>query len=381
MKYEVTKSKRNRERRILTVRSIYLEDDINYIIDNNIEGIHITSWRYKEENLDFLKECKCVKELYLDSVRLIDYSAIEYLTLLDTIVIENLKKPIDLSLVKQIKCLETEYKYVRNINTAKGLEELSLYRFNPRSKNFKELEGLSNLKKLWILFSNIDSLNGIDSLKSLNQLEMVEMTRLNDITHIEGLSECLTSLRIDNAYKLSDFAAIGKLVNLKDLFLCNNKEIESLHFLSKLNYLNSCILEGTTVLDESIPIHKSDFEKSGQFNNEEHKTHIYHKNFYINQLLLSMHDFLKTNHETCQYTLSEINECARILEKFLNSINDNKDSKIKDIIEETVEELNALNASTTYSLIETEQRELICSLMVNAVGIEAIDFIDMFREW
>ncbi|PPJ44400.1 hypothetical protein C0075_26880, partial [Rhizobium sp. KAs_5_22] len=80
------------------------------------------------------------------------------------------------------------------------------------------------------------------------------------------------------------------------------------------------------------------------------------------------------------YGEAEIDECERILERFLaslrNAVADGErvpsraalDRTARAAVEQTVRALNALNARCRYNLIETDQREGLCEMIRSALA-------------
>ena len=91
----------------------------------------------------------------------------------------------------------------------------------------------------------------------------------------------------------------------------------------------------------------------------------------------------------CEYTQSDINECCKILDDYIDdliSLNGNT-VRIMNCVEKVVLALNVLSESVP-SLIETEQRELIAEFIHDA-AVEAglpepdkyEDITEEWREW
>lgn len=87
------------------------------------------------------------------------------------------------------------------------------------------------------------------------------------------------------------------------------------------------------------------------------------------------------------YSKVEVDTCMDILTKYLMDIDKtaNKDEAMK-IVEGTVLALNALNKKCDFSLIETDQREDICDIIIQAgheKGYNELseDITEEWREW
>ena len=110
------------------------------------------------------------------------------------------------------------------------------------------------------------------------------------------------------------------------------------------------------------------------------------------RLLDGMVEFMELDEQEpgydCGYAQGEIDACFEIIDTYIRSIADNSDSsrpKILSIIQSVVEKLNSLNNSCNGCLIETDQREDLCELILFAArraGLETDDDVtEKWREW
>jgi hypothetical protein len=90
------------------------------------------------------------------------------------------------------------------------------------------------------------------------------------------------------------------------------------------------------------------------------------------------------------YTEEGVNKCAQILTEYLATVFEpsaqGNTEKIMSAVKKTVLELNDLNAECEHSLIETDQREGICELIISAAAeaglqSEEYDITGEWREW
>lgn len=112
-------------------------------------------------------------------------------------------------------------------------------------------------------------------------------------------------------------------------------------------------------------------------------------------LLDTMLDFISDeegNIEKCaDYNKNDIEKCKIILSfNELERLYENENTKREYIlswIEEKIKKLNKLNIKCNSSLIETEQREIICNILnhialcVGLIKIETEDITENLREW
>ena len=91
---------------------------------------------------------------------------------------------------------------------------------------------------------------------------------------------------------------------------------------------------------------------------------------------------------SCGYTQEDIDDCASILDKCLGSLASGAVSTqagIRNAVKEAVLDLNALNKKCDGGLIETDQREHICHLLLasaRGAGLDTKDDITFeWRDW
>jgi hypothetical protein len=102
-------------------------------------------------------------------------------------------------------------------------------------------------------------------------------------------------------------------------------------------------------------------------------------------ILDGMRDFI-ADMEQPTYPLAKVDECGRILDAFLAAVNKARDSlAIMAQVKSTVLALNALNDECDGALIETDQREQLCELILEAANTAGLatadDITEQWREW
>ena len=92
--------------------------------------------------------------------------------------------------------------------------------------------------------------------------------------------------------------------------------------------------------------------------------------------------------DDCSYTNEDIERCMTIVDKYLGDLATGSklsQQAIHDVVKTAVVNLNLLNEKCDGSLIETDQREDLCQLILVAAtqaGLETEDDItEQWREW
>jgi tetratricopeptide (TPR) repeat protein len=87
----------------------------------------------------------------------------------------------------------------------------------------------------------------------------------------------------------------------------------------------------------------------------------------------------------CGYTQAEIDECASIVDGYLTALPGSGNDRIMQLIREAVIRLNELNDRCGFALIETDQREDLCEIILVAArdaGLATSDDVtEEWREW
>lgn len=106
------------------------------------------------------------------------------------------------------------------------------------------------------------------------------------------------------------------------------------------------------------------------------------------QLLEGMRMYKQIAGATCDYGDADIEECGSILDEYLANLTKRAEpsqESIREALKKAVLDLNDLNAKCGHSLIETDQRELLCAVMLIAAGNAGLDTDDdiaePWREW
>jgi hypothetical protein len=209
---------------------------------------------HKSENLEFLKLFTFIEKIDIQfASHLKDLSGLKYLPLLSSLSIftpDNKKQlDLDLSHAPQLKSLNIDWhSKITNAKACTQLEFLRLDKYKSPTHSFTDFLFSDSLKIMHFVYGNIKSLKGIKQFKNLKELKIYYNYGLTNIDEISHLSESLSILTIENSKKITDFTAIKKLTNLKELYLFGNN-IDSIAFVKDLPNLKTFSFYKSNVLD------------------------------------------------------------------------------------------------------------------------------------
>ncbi|WP_375591699.1 hypothetical protein [Chitiniphilus eburneus] len=113
-----------------------------------------------------------------------------------------------------------------------------------------------------------------------------------------------------------------------------------------------------------------------------------------NEIICGMIDYMEGDDADddfdAGYTREDVDKCDAILADYLISVSDpalyGDSEKIMALVKDVVASLNVLNKECEHGLIETDQREGICELIINSATLAGLisstyDITEEWREW
>ncbi|WP_341518349.1 hypothetical protein [Bacillus paramobilis] len=251
-----------------------LGECIEYINRFNISGVQISDMYYELEDINFLGECENITHLMLDNMFLKDVSSVYNLKNLKDLAIVESNYVLELDRVKNLENLSMYCdKKITGLQEMCTLKSLSLWKYNPKNRDLKELEKLRGLEYFKITQSKIDSLSGIESFRNLKSLQLYYLRTLKSLESLKYTSEKLTSLEIEMCKNIGGFCSIQYLESLEILRLLDCGDIPTIDFIKNLKELNCFSFVGSTVIDGDVS-----FCEGIEFVSFTDKKHYSHKN-------------------------------------------------------------------------------------------------------
>lgn len=225
------------------------KDVINFLKDNNVNGISLEMEEKILPNVDFLSEITQLEFLDLGRKSYGNLKAVEKLVNLEYLSLEgSCEESLDLSKLIKLQDFFVLYnKKIENIFDCVNLKRLIIQHY--KKKNVDEFVKLEKLKILGIWSSPIQNIDGLKNLKEIEQLKLRYLSKLESIDGIKNNSS-VKELWIQNCKKVNDWEVLGTLSNLRVLTIeaCGN--IPSLKFLDKLEFLESIRLVSNTFIED-----------------------------------------------------------------------------------------------------------------------------------
>ena len=150
----------------------------------------------------------------------------------------------------------------------------SLFVNNYKGQNTDSFGRLTNLESLAILNAPIKDLTGLATLRKLRYLRIANLRTLTSLAGIQELTN-LEELEIHTCRKIHSIDEIGYLCKLRELYLCNDGDIESFKPLARLTGLESVgFCESTNVMDGDLSALLTQKNLSGvSYQNRKHYSH------------------------------------------------------------------------------------------------------------
>jgi len=219
------------------VQSNSIKKCITYMKEHSLENVIVNSeHKYKLQHLDFLKENTFITSVEVET-DIADCSALNFLHDLKNLMIHHSNKVVDFSNFPKLESLNLTWnKNFINIEKCSGLKELTIWKYP--YENLQFLKAFPYLEKLEIYASKIRNINGIEHCSGLKSIILTHNRNLETINALTAMEKTLTELAIDGSKKLIDYNSIGKLINLKNLYLLGCGTTPNINFVENLNTLN-----------------------------------------------------------------------------------------------------------------------------------------------
>lgn len=273
--FKFRKNNFNPQIEVMALSSRKINECVEYINLNNIQGIEINSTygSYRANSLDLLDALVNSNIKVIELIN--DFEDISILNKFKNLeqlrITENKSSVINFENFPNLKYLSLyESKNFINIGKLIKLEILAIGAFNKNSKI--DFTNLKSLRELFIVRGNIENLNFLENL-NISKLSISYCSKLKDISMIETLTNSLTDLEFESCKNIENIEIIRKLNKIYWLLLLNIGEIKSLSFINGMKSLKKLSFVDTNILDGNLSFCEGlDFVG---FNNRKHYSHKY----------------------------------------------------------------------------------------------------------
>ncbi len=255
--------------------SSQLENDIKFIIDNNIDNIILCGEPYSTYNLNhvnwFSQISHIIKDVSITHHKKNNFvfDGLKYckdLSCLKVIHYDN--EPIDLSNNVHLKRLDIENcKNIIGFENLVEIETLSLNKTPVTMLCYDTFKNFNNLRHMSI--SNTDLTDGLDFLRgsSISSLSILYCRKLS----LHGIAQLsLSSLEIHNCKNIDCLELIFSLKDLKEIKIIDSAMLDTAENFLKINKLESLIVLGSSYFQDGNLNPLKDKLKVFNYDNKRH---------------------------------------------------------------------------------------------------------------
>ncbi|WP_002149635.1 NEAT domain-containing leucine-rich repeat protein [Bacillus cereus] len=230
-------------------------DNQNMITDNKLrELVNKKVFNRKDLNTPITKEeLLQVKDLFLNTNEILDYSALKYMPNLKSLTVANakIKDPSFFANLKQLNHLAlrgNEFSDVTPLVKMDNLESLDLS--NNKITNVAPLIEMKNVKSLYLSGNQIEDVTALAKMEQLDYLNLAN-NKITDVAPLSALKNVTYLTLAGN--QIEDIKPLYSLP-LKDLVLTRNK-VKDLSGIDQMNQLNKLFI-GKNQIKDVTPLAK-----------------------------------------------------------------------------------------------------------------------------
>ncbi|TKC54875.1 hypothetical protein FBD94_25755 [Pedobacter hiemivivus] len=256
----------------LIIESDRIQECMAFYLRSDFDGIALVKEHgYKLKTVDFLADYPFVKHISI-SEDINDIEAIYNLKHLSSLILSGKNRVVDFSNLPFLKELKVDWsRFLVNLKDCTELEQVSLYKYNPKNNEVEDLSKTHWLKTLEITQSSVSTM---EWLKGFNQLEDVSLNYCSKLEYLSGLensSGTLHKLMFDHCKQIQNHQYVQMLLKLKTLGYNDCGVIKTLSFINRMTDLERFMFVGTTIVDGDLtPCLRL---KYAGFNNKKHYSH------------------------------------------------------------------------------------------------------------
>ncbi|KLA21811.1 NEAT domain-containing leucine-rich repeat protein [Bacillus cereus] len=230
-------------------------DSQNMITDNKLrELVNKKVFNRKDLNTPITKEeLLQVKDLFLNTNEILDYSALKYMPNLKSLTVANAKitDPSFFANLKQLNHLALRGNEFSDVTLLVNMDNLaSLDLSNNKITNVAPLVEMKNVKSLYLSGNQIEDVTALAKMEQLDYLNLAN----NKITNVAPLSALKNVTYLTLAgNQIEDIKPLYSLP-LKDLVLTRNK-VKDLSGIDQMNQLNKLFI-GKNQIEDVTPLAK-----------------------------------------------------------------------------------------------------------------------------
>ena len=169
----------------LGIESERLSECVDEVNRRGLKGVFASGRFFQDDDLDFLTQLPKTEMVEFWDTPMQDVSGLHGLNGLRYLRLSCKRPAMDYSEIAPLTHLVLEHKARdRNLGSQESLEDLRVWRFKPKSGDFRSLQLPERLSELGIYFFNGSSLDGLANLQALKKLTIERCRNLESIAQL-----------------------------------------------------------------------------------------------------------------------------------------------------------------------------------------------------
>jgi hypothetical protein len=178
------------------------------------------AFSFSEDNLDFLEQVPHLRQIWFWEVKVSRIDGLYSLRNLQYLGLHDQKPGIDFSKFPLLKQVVWTYNpRDHGLKELQHLDQVDLWRFNPKSKSFVDSGIPSQLRRLDINWANPASLDGIPHMPNCKEIQIHFCRNLRSLEGLDEIAPNLEKLVIASSKNCTETRAVQNLQKLKHVFI------------------------------------------------------------------------------------------------------------------------------------------------------------------
>lgn len=237
---------------------------------HDCNGVNFLSWHeLTSDEIAQLSMFEGLRSINIQCDIKFSLEGLEGVQALENLSFAKTKGSLDVAKMPGLKRLALDWHPGVVVNTnLSSITSLRVFKYRHQSGDLSYFPVFPKLEDLMLIDATLESIKGMSRNGSVKKLSLYNCKKLHDLSLI-GLPD-LQSLLLEGCSNLNDLAALGSCEGLKEVFLHDCSQVDSIQFAKKLFSLKSFRFIGTVISDGDISpllgVHDVFFRDSPRYN-------------------------------------------------------------------------------------------------------------------